>query len=624
MAISVLPVDQRVIDIDSRRFASIEKALIELVTNCDDSYTRLEERGNSVSGAINIGYERHRNGAFVSVSDQAEGMDFERLKTILTYGGAFSSLSKGETAGRGYFGRGLKQAIYGLGHGWIESVKDGRLSRVDLYRAETEEYLFDDGDGDRVAIEKDYARLRIPEGGSGTKVGIVVENREVSVSQFQSLKESLSDNIYLRDIIVRRDMGIVNLNLPKALREAEKLEHIEPKSEILLGPNEIGDFKYNERPYTFTLTLKRALDEELETKGDQRTNGLLILSGTAVLDCQFFKYENQLGTEYLFGTVECEGLSKMLSAGVPVISDERDGLNMKDPFVTAFSEAVSEMVSNAVKSEQLRLSHVDRAKTSQKTDSLIESVLQKMNRIAFEELGIRVLSEKPEQIINPIEFTDSFYYRKVGRKFHVALNVDRSKLKKNDVISFSTDLLETLEIDPPLRQVKISELPEDGSLVFTAKAEEPIRGSVKAAVGSYSASCEIVVREEAHQRVDTTRKRKSRPEWDMDESTAIFRGYELRNLGNDVERAVYSREERIILINTEAPTVRLYVNGQGKFTDGARLLLAELLLDVITDEMAHRYIDRRGHSGKQDSYRKAKAEMVRKYGVEIHATLLGK
>lgn len=624
MAVSVLPVDQRVIDIDSRRFASIDKALIELITNCDDSYTRQEGRGRSVSGVINIGYERHRNGAFVSVSDQAEGMDFERLKSILTYGGAFSSLSKGETAGRGYFGRGLKQAIYGLGHGWIESIKDGKLSRVDLYRAETGEYLFDDGDGDRAATEKDYKRLMIPEGGSGTKVGIVVENREVSVSQFQPLKESLAENIYLRDIVARRDIGIVNLNLPKNLREFEKLEYSEPKSEILLGPNEIGDFKYNERPYTFTLTLKRALDQELETKGDRRTNGLLVLSGAAVLDCQFFKYENQLGTEYLFGTVECDGLSQMLADGVAVISDERDGLNMKDSFVQAFSDSISEMVSNAVKSEQLRLNHVDRAKTSQKTDSLIESVLQKMNRIAFEELGIRVSNGEDEGSRNPIEFTDSFYYRKVGRKFHISLYVDRSRLRRADVISFKTDIPKTLGILPALGEIKVSELPEDGTLVFEGRAEEPVRGNIEATVGSYSTNCEIVVREEAPHGLESAGKRKPRPKWDMEESTAVFRGYELRNLGNDMDRAIYSREERTILINTEAPTVRLYVDGQGKFTDGARLLLAELLLDVITDEIAHRYIDRRGHSGREDSYRKAKAEMVRKYGVEIHSTLLGK
>ena len=50
MAVNAIPVDQRVIDIDSRRFASIEKALVELVTNSDDSYTRLEQAGERIAG----------------------------------------------------------------------------------------------------------------------------------------------------------------------------------------------------------------------------------------------------------------------------------------------------------------------------------------------------------------------------------------------------------------------------------------------------------------------------------------------------------------------------------------------------------------------------------------------
>jgi len=63
MAIAAVPVDQRVIDIDSRRFASVEKALVELITNCDDSYVRLEKAGAQVTGRILVKYERHQAGA---------------------------------------------------------------------------------------------------------------------------------------------------------------------------------------------------------------------------------------------------------------------------------------------------------------------------------------------------------------------------------------------------------------------------------------------------------------------------------------------------------------------------------------------------------------------------------
>ena len=111
--------------------------------------------------------------------------------------------------------------------------------------------------------------------------------------------------------------------------------------------------------------------------------------------------------------------------------------------------------------------------------------------------------------------------------------------------------------------------------------------------------------------------------WDRDNSADLFLGYELRNLDNDMERASYSPEERLILINTEAPTVRLYVDGQGHFKDGARLLLAELFLDVIAEELARRYVDRTTRSGDRDAYRQVKMDLIRRYGVEIHQVLLG-
>ena len=43
MAVAEIQVDQRVIGIDSRRFASVEKALVELITNSDDSYARRQK-----------------------------------------------------------------------------------------------------------------------------------------------------------------------------------------------------------------------------------------------------------------------------------------------------------------------------------------------------------------------------------------------------------------------------------------------------------------------------------------------------------------------------------------------------------------------------------------------------
>ncbi len=102
----------------------------------------------------------------------------------------------------------------------------------------------------------------------------------------------------------------------------------------------------------------------------------------------------------------------------------------------------------------------------------------------------------------------------------------------------------------------------------------------------------------------------------------MFVGYELRNLNNELERAVYSPTERKIIINTGAPTVQLYLDGRGRFRDSARLLLAELFMDVISDELARRSVDKLGLKDNIEAYHATKLDIIRRYGSEIHLSFL--
>ena len=104
----------------------------------------------------------------------------------------------------------------------------------------------------------------------------------------------------------------------------------------------------------------------------------------------------------------------------------------------------------------------------------------------------------------------------------------------------------------------------------------------------------------------------------------MFMGYEFRNLDNELERAVYDPRERKIVINTGAPTVQLYVDGRGYFRDSARLLLAELFMDVISDELARHVVRKSGQEGSVAAFHAAKQGIVRKYGSEIHLSFLSR
>ena len=102
----------------------------------------------------------------------------------------------------------------------------------------------------------------------------------------------------------------------------------------------------------------------------------------------------------------------------------------------------------------------------------------------------------------------------------------------------------------------------------------------------------------------------------------MFSGYAFRQLADSSARAIYSPEERKIIINAGAPTVQLYVDGHGHFRDSARLLLAELFMDVIADVLARETLEKSGRMGDMDVWRAAKLDIVRRYGSEIHQTFL--
>ena len=108
-----------------------------------------------------------------------------------------------------------------------------------------------------------------------------------------------------------------------------------------------------------------------------------------------------------------------------------------------------------------------------------------------------------------------------------------------------------------------------------------------------------------------------------DHGVDLFTGYEFRSLHNSADRAVYSAEDRRVIINTAAPTVQLYVDGRGRFRDSARLLLAELFLDVIADELARRRAEQQGRAGDLEAFKRAKRDIIRRYGSDIHRTFLG-
>ena len=84
----------------------IERGLVELITNPDDSYRDSEDDGKQISGKIRIEIERRRKGqpSVVTVRDRAGGMNREEMFHKLgTLGRRTSGFERGK-ARRGLHG----------------------------------------------------------------------------------------------------------------------------------------------------------------------------------------------------------------------------------------------------------------------------------------------------------------------------------------------------------------------------------------------------------------------------------------------------------------------------------------------------------------------------------------
>jgi hypothetical protein len=195
-----LPIDHRLaIQMSYGTIRSIVDAVVELVTNSDDSYRRLEQKGETVDGSIIINVERYKGGKCnkLEVIDFAEGMDKDNLKEALRFAGEVSGFRLGKSV-RGLFGRGLKEAILALGKAEIFTIKDKNLSRAILWR-ERNKPMYRPPKDSHVPSEEERQEIGIKKG-NGTLVRINVTNDKIKCPTLKTLFPQICNHYALRDI----------------------------------------------------------------------------------------------------------------------------------------------------------------------------------------------------------------------------------------------------------------------------------------------------------------------------------------------------------------------------------------------------------------------------------------
>jgi hypothetical protein len=417
-----IPID---INLDERYFQfnrsfavrDVFDALVELVTNSDDSYHRLYEdkKRREDGGAILIEICAQRKGlpSFVIVHDKAEGLTMQEI--IENFGDIGKRKSK--SGDRGFMGRGAKDCT-ALGKMTIESIKEEKYYKCELT---TKPQLIP-------LINKKHASKEVRkalkiEKNNGTVITLEI-NPEHKIPRIDTIIRDLPWHYAIRDVLSEHShtkVLIKNLNTPRS--KPEKIVYRQPDGDLVCNEKfEVPGYK----DALATLKIWRA-PETFDDPPDKsfRKSGILTKGKRAIHECSLLYpgfEKDQYALKY-FGRLECDHIDKLLDeydqrreSGEPHPSENptllidpnrQAGLIDEHPFTKALFQIPSERLKALI----------DKDKAKSRTDS--SEVISKETKNRLNDLAKAASKFLTQQIEDLEELAegddvDENFFRKKG------------------------------------------------------------------------------------------------------------------------------------------------------------------------------------------------------------------
>jgi len=376
-------------DMERAMRGRIERGLVELITNSDDSYGNLEDDGKRISGKIRIEIERRKMGqpSTIIVRDKAEGMDgwgmHEKLGGL---GERTSGFEKGKPR-RGLNGRGAKDvAAFGTVH--FESIKEDEYNHL-VIPPSLKCHFVERPPGKATSEIRERLGIRK---GNGTVVTIEVESRFVSrIPQHETLLKDFSRYYSLRDVFSnpKREVKLVDLNKK---REGQ-LVYRYPSGELICDEEVVIP--------NYPKTKARLVVYKHPTPFEQGTltlaphrEGILVKSAAAIHDCTYFGLESEAVCWRLTGQLFCEYIDQLIReyddreeanpdnpnhpANNPqrILDPLRDGLILEHPFARALYKKCEETLELLIE----KLKATEKPPEQEFTDKNLERKLRSLSR----------------------------------------------------------------------------------------------------------------------------------------------------------------------------------------------------------------------------------------------------
>lgn len=601
----------------------IVRALVELITNCNDSYNRMEDAGVATTGKIIIEVQRKYSNSVLRVCDNAEGMTPDDLdKKVLRYGEATSGFKEGQSV-RGLWGRGLKDSFFGLGHGCVNSIRDGLFNRCSLSVVNGEPTYQREKSQRATRPIKNQYELAL---GNGTVMEITVSRDDVRIPQFDNLRRNLERHFELRAIMSssKRTVLLRDLDTRGKVESEVQLNYKAPVgNEVLNETISISGSDVQARLQVFRASEPLSTPAE---EGDYADGGLLIKSKDVVLALTLFKFEHNEHASRFYGNVLCDHIHELLKSDDSVLTATRDGINWKHPFAKALKEAVEKRIEPLVEEERKRAQAEQSSRMNKKLRERLNNALQELNSIADSELGkLTGLGEGPGQrgtklpYVPPsgFGFVPEYAYIQTGKPAGISLRASvPDKVEVGCLVTIESNNPEVLVLTP---QVRI-DLREDYTGIGEARVE--LEGRQVGAEAVITANINGL-KAEAMVKVISKREPpgESHPK---KEHGGLFRDVKFDPTAEPKQRVRFDRANANIIIATKAPSVAAYLDEQGNGSQKpqGQVLLAELVTEAVCFEIARRGVENgvflAPAGAEADAIRREHVNLQNKYAHKIH------
>jgi hypothetical protein len=602
----------------------ITRALVELITNANDSYHRLEDANTASAGRIIIELQRRYNDSLLRVHDNAEGFNEADMDLkVGNYGEATSGFQEGHSV-RGLWGRGLKDAFFGLGRGSVCSIRDGVFHRCSLTIANGKPiYQREKGVRSSRAIRRQYAFAT----GNGTVMEIVISRPDVRIPQFDTLRRMLEKHFELRAIMSNGNRSVIlrDLDSRGRIKKEVILQYKAPIGNQVLDKSlNVPGFpaKVHLQVYRSDVPLSMPSEE-----GEYADGGLLMMSQHVVLALTLLKFENNEYAARFYGTATCDHLHTLLKADEPVLTATRDGINWKHQFTRALKELIENELTPLVEEERKRAQADEQTTISKKLRERLNTALEQLNSIAMSELGKMGGGsggnggDGPEPPFMPASgfgFVPEYILLQTSKAASLTLRAAiPDQLEAGTLVTIESSSPEVMVLTP---QVVIQPR-EDFTGVGQARVELEGRQVGTEAIITARISglkCEALVKV-------ISKKEPGRPPHSEKKRGGLFRDVRFDPRAEPKQRVHFDREKSQIVVATKAPSVAAYFDetGKGHEEPQGQVLLAELITEAVCREIARRGVENGNFlapaGGQADAIQREYIRLQNQYAHKVHA-----